>query len=482
LEVIIIKALWIDGHSVASRSTASISIVNPATEEVIDEIPAGSETDISLAVAAANHAGIYWRQLGPVGRRGYLLEAAARILEDTDAIARLLTMENGKPLPQAKAEVLGAMATLREYAELVVHYRVGSQGSRGHELSFQRWEPRGVSACIVPWNFPLQVAMETLAPNLAVGNTVVIKPSEKTPLSMERMITHAFHGLPHGVCNLVLGDGPNAGDPLVRHPNVDVVMFVGSVKTGRHIGRICGETTKKAILELGGKDAFIVDKGTNLKSAASLVADSCFANSGQICTSTERVFVHSEIIEQFVEELVNVTTLLRLGNGLDKYVTLGPLIDMAQLSKVSSHVKSAVNAGAKILAGGERLPRSGYFYPPTIVMMADQDSSELMRDETFGPIAPLVPFHSFQEAIELANDSDFGLAAIVYSNNANHVMDAIENLRAGMIKVNTKRGKAPGATSEPFGISGLGHGYGVEVFNELTRQKSIQWIRGDELE
>lgn len=466
---------WIDGKWHPSSSDEGLAVVNPATEAILDHIPVGTAADVAAAVTAAKRAGRAWAGLGPTGRRPLLEQAAERIRAQADAIARVLTAENGKPLGQARAEVMGAASWLSEFAELAVHYRVGSQSAPADELVFQRWEPRGVAACIVPWNFPLQVAMETLAPNLAVGNTVVIKPSEKTPLSLTLMVSTAFDHLPAGVLNLVLGDGPHAGEALIQHEDVDVVMFVGSVRTGRHIGEVSGATTRKAILELGGKDAFIVDEDVNIVAAARLVADSCFANSGQICTSTERVFVHERIVDEFIDALRAATDVYHLGDGTDEGVDLGPLVDHLQLETVERHVADAVAQGAKVVAGGERLPRPGYFYPPTIMLLPAQDQSLLMRQETFGPVAPVVPFATFDEAIAMANDSAYGLAAVVYSNNANHVMQAIDSLQAGMVKVNTRRGKAPGATSEPFGVSGLGHGYGMEVLAELTRQKSVQW-------
>lgn len=468
---------WIAGALRPSTGAVGLPVTNPATEAEVAEIPVGTAEDVAAAVAAAGAAGPAWHALGPSGRRPLLLRAAARIREHVEELADVLTEENGKPVAQARAEVLGAASWLEHFAELAVHYRSGSQGAPADELVFQRWEPRGIAACIVPWNFPLQVAMETLAPNLAVGNTVVAKPSEKTPLSLLRMAAQAFDHLPPGVMNVVLGDGAHTGEALVQSRQVDVVMFVGSVRTGQHIGKICGERTRKAILELGGKDAFIVDDGVNVPAAARLVADSCFANSGQICTSTERVFVHRTIFDQFVSELVAVTDALSLGDGREEGVDLGPLVDDLQLSTVQSHIADAVAHGAAILAGGQRLARPGYFFPPTVMVLPEQGQSLLMRSETFGPVAPLVPFDTFDDAIALANDSTYGLAAVVYTNDANHVLRAIEGLKAGMVKINTRRGKAPGAASEPFGASGLGYGYGVEVLAELSRQKSIQWRR-----
>jgi acyl-CoA reductase-like NAD-dependent aldehyde dehydrogenase len=276
------------------------------------------------------------------------------------------------------------------------------------------------------------------------------------------------------VVNVLLGHGAGAGDPLVRHPDVNLVVFVGSERTGRKLGEICGQGLKKAILELGGKDALIVDETVDVRAAARLAAEATYFNSGQICTSTERLYVARKVFDAFVDALVDESRALRVGNGLSPGVQMGPLVDRLQLDLVTRHVDDAVSRGATVRHGGARLEGKGWFYPPTVVTGVAADAL-LMTEETFGPVAPCIPFDDFDEAIALANGSRFGLAAIVCTTSGPRAIQAIHTLHAGMVKINTIRGKAPGATSEPFGASGIGHGYGVEFLHELTRQKSVHW-------
>ncbi|MEH7384228.1 aldehyde dehydrogenase family protein [Bacillus sp. JJ1521] len=470
------RKLWINNQSIESASSQEILVLNPATEEVIDSIPKGSPEDVELAVQSARMAFPEWSALAPSERRTVLKKIARGIENHAENIAKILTEEQGKPLPQAQAEVGGIVGMIEEYAELAVAFRSGSQGSALGDLVFQRWEPRGVAACIVPWNFPLQVAFETIAPNLAVGNTVVVKPASVTPLSLRYIAEIAFDELPPGVCNVLLGSGSITGEALIRHPEVDVIMFIGSEDTGRHIGRIAGENLKKSILELGGKDVLIIDDSIDVEITAKHAADACYANAGQICTSTERVYVQDTIYNQFIEALVAESEKIRWGNGLEEGITMGPIIDETQRDLIDSHVQEALSKGARLLVGGEKksINSRGYFYPPTVITDVSLNS-KLIREETFGPVAPVMKFSNFSDAIKMANNSPYGLSAIAYTQNSTNALEFIQKIEAGMVKVNTRRGKSHGATSEPFKLSGLGNGYGIEVMQELTRQKSIHW-------
>jgi acyl-CoA reductase-like NAD-dependent aldehyde dehydrogenase len=302
----------------------------------------------------------------------------------------------------------------------------------------------------------------------------VWKPSEKTPLSSRLAAELAFAHLPPGVVNLLLGNGAGAGDPLARHADVEVLVFVGSERTGRHLGSVCGQGVKKAILELGGKDALIVDETVDVAHAARFAAEAVYINAGQICTSTERLYVARSIFEPFVAALVEATAAIKLGDGTLPDVTMGPIVDGTQLDLIATQVDDAVHHGGELRFGGKRLPRRGFFYAPTVVTGMPSQCA-LMTEETFGPVAPCVPFDDFDEALALANASRFGLAAIVCTTSAPRALRAVHQLRAGMVRINTMRGRAHGATSEPFGASGIGHGYGLEFLQELTRQKSVYW-------
>ena len=465
---------WIDNRAVPSHSNDDIAIVNPSNEEVITSAPRGSRADVNQAVEAARRAHPGWAALSPVQRRNALRQVANQMRENAPDLSKLLTRENGKPLAQATLEINGAIDMALAYAELCVHLRSGNQGALAGELSFQHRQSRGVAACIVPWNYPVLAGFGNVIPNLAVGNTVVWKPSEKTPLTSRMLVEKCFAGLPSGVLNMVLGDGPNAGAHLVEHPQVNVVAFIGSERTGRQVGEVCGRLLKKCVLELGGKDPLIVDETVDIAAAARLAAEATYANAGQICTSTERLYVHRRVFDEFIDALAAVSAAIRVGDGMLQETQMGPLVDHLQLAKVASHAEEAVQLGAAVRYGGKRLDRKGYYFPPTILTGVEHDML-IMKEETFGPIAPVIPFDDFDQAIALANDSRYGLSAIVCTTSAPRAIKAIQELEASMVKINTMRGRTAGATSEPFKSSGMGQGYGIEILQELTIQKSVHW-------
>jgi succinate-semialdehyde dehydrogenase/glutarate-semialdehyde dehydrogenase len=302
------------------------------------------------------------------------------------------------------------------------------------------------------------------------GNTVVFKPSERTPLSGIALFEAL--GLPEGVLTLLTGDG-RAGAALVADERVDVVLHTGLVETGREIASACAGTLgRKALLELGGKDPLIVDAGVEPGWAAEQAAAGAFANAGQICTSIERAYVHEDVAEPFLAELARRASAMKLGAGMDEDTEMGPLIDERQLEIVETQVSEALGAGARALAGGARLDRPGSFYPPTV--LTDVDSSmTVMREETFGPVAPVQVVRSFDEALEEANATDYGLAATVLTPSQANAQRAWRELSAGTIKVNAVWGGAPGGSAEPRGESGTGFGYGPELLDELTRVKVV---------
>jgi acyl-CoA reductase-like NAD-dependent aldehyde dehydrogenase len=464
---------WIDNQAHPGSGDA-IDIVDPSTEDLIDTIPRGHANDVEAAVAAARRAFEPWAARSPMQRRQLILTAIDRLILIRDEVAHLLTREMGKPLSHALNEVNKAVEGMRSNAEMVIHLRSGQQMAADLELNFQQRFARGVAACVMPWNFPVALGLDNVVPNLLVGNTVVWKPSEKTPLTSRLIAERIFDHLPSGVVNVLLGDGPTVGDALVRHPQVDLLVFVGSEPTGRHLGAICGQSLKKAILELGGKDALIIDETVDVSAAARMAAEAAFSNAGQICTSTERLYVARKIFPEFVNALTEQARAIRQGNGLTDGIQMGPLVDQNQLQIVSLQVQEALAAGASLHHGGARLAGKGFFYPPTVLSHPDVNC-RLMTEETFGPVAPCIAFDDFDEAIEMANRTRFGLASMVMTTSAPRALRAIHSLRAGMVKINTLRGKAPGGSSEPVKSSGLGHGYGMEFFHEITTQKSVHW-------
>jgi succinate-semialdehyde dehydrogenase/glutarate-semialdehyde dehydrogenase len=322
-------------------------------------------------------------------------------------------------------------------------------------------EPLGVAALLVPWNDPVAIACGLVGAALVTGNTVVLKPSERTPLCGLRLAELLGASLPAGVLNVVLGDA-RVARPLVAHQDVDVVVHVGSVAAGREIAAVCAGQLKKAVLELGGKDPVIVDEGVDPAWAAQQVAIGSFANAGQICTSAERIYVHAAVADAFLDELVLAA----------KGAEIGPLVDERHRDHVHRHVREALDAGATLHCGGEVPTGPGSWYPPT-VLSGVADDVALMTEETFGPVAPVRVTASFDEALALAAESAYGLAAVVLTPSQQHAQRAWRELPVGTVKVNAMFGGAPGGAAHPGRGSGLGYGYGPELLDELTRTKVV---------
>lgn len=446
----------------AATETATIDVLNPATGERIGAIPASGPEEADAAVRAAREAATAWARTAP-GDRAAQLKAGARALrERIDEIAELQSREGGKPLDDSRGGVEAGIGAIEQYAELgPLHRGVRLQGgwAAGDEMVH---EPRGVVALLVPWNDPVAIALQGIGAALAAGNTVVFKPSEKTPLSGELTASILNEHLPQGVLTLLHGDG-RAGAALVEHPGVDCIVHTGSVTTGQAIQKATAGTAKKVLLELGGKDALIVDAGVDPRWAAEQAALGSFANAGQICTAVERIYVHRDVAEPFVEALTEEA----------RKWEIGPMIDERQREIVDRHVQEAVAVGAQIKAGGA-IPQDdpGFAYPPTVLTDVPDDTP-LMREETFGPVAPVRVVDSFDEALKLADATDYGLAATVLTDDDEHARRAARELRVGTVKINAVFGGAPGGAAQPRKLSGTGFGYGPELLDELTVTKVV---------
>ncbi len=470
------REMWINGALRAGASGQTIPVQDPATEEIIDHVPAGNAEDVRAAVDAASGAFRDWRRLSAGERAEMLHEVAAKLTAKTEELATLLTREGGKPLVENRDEMSWSAACFRYYAEL-------GRNTRGRvipsiepsQLALVLKEPYGVVGAIVPWNYPILLMTWKVAPALAAGNTVVIKPSEMTPLST-LALAEVFDHLPPGVVNIITGYGKEAGEPLVLDPRVRVIAFTGSLETGRHIARIAADQIKKLHLELGGKDAFIVAEDADLDIAVPGVAWAALLNTGQVCTSTERVYVHEGIAPRFIERIVEYTRGLRLGSGLNPETDVGPMIGAQYRAKVEAHVEDARSHGARILAGGQRpagQPR-GFFYEPTVLTGVDH-SMRIMREETFGPTIPIMTYRHFDEAIQLANDSPFGLGANLYTHDARKVKQFYEEVQAGTLWVNDP---LTDNDAGPFGgmkLSGNGRELGEEGLDEFRETKHLHW-------
>lgn len=474
--------MFINGIFTAGKSSKHIRIINPATEEIVDEVPRATTEDAVDAIDAAKRAQNDWKRVPANERAAALHEVAAKLRAHHDEIIRLLTQEEGKPLPENDEELWWVEETFDYYAELARHERgrVIPSGESG-QFNFVIKEPYGVVGCIMPWNYPLLLLAWKMAPALAAGNTVVIKPSQLTPLSTLRLAKVACDHLPTGVVNVVTGYGSEVGDLLVTHPDVPVIAVTGSLAVGQHIARIAGPMMKKLHLELGGKDPMVIAPDVDIATAVSGTAYAALINAGQVCTSTERVYVHESIMSQFSEEIADFVSKLRLGNGLDPGTDIGPMIRNRFREQVERQLSDAVAAGAEILIGGNRPTQfqKGFFLEPAVITHVDH-SMDLMREETFGPVIPLMPYRNFDEAIELANDCQYGLGACLMTHDAKLVKRYFEEVKAGTVWINDP---LTDNFAGPFGgmkMSGIGRELGQEGIDEYYDVKHVHWdIEGE---
>ena len=468
------ERMWIANEWTGAADGRVFEVVNPANEEVLDTAPCGGATDVDRAVAAAARAFPEWRRTPGIERAEKLHHAARKIREDREGLAVLLTKEGGKPLPENRDEVEWIAACFDYYAEIGRDAigRVISPVAR-QQFNFVIKEPYGVAGLIVPWNYPLLLLSWKLGPALAAGNTVVAKPSEHTPLSTLRLM-QAFADFPAGVVNVVTGYGGEAGAALVDHRQVEVVAFTGSQATGRQVAVACAQQLKKCHLELGGNDPFIVDEGVDLDVAVKGAAWACYLNMGQVCTSAERFYVLDSVFDEFVDRFAAFTKTLRIGDPLGPDVDLGPMVSAAQREKLERKVAEALQGGAKLVAGGKRPERfgKGFYYQPTALVDVRPDMA-LLREETFGPVAPLVRCRDIDEAIELADRSEYGLGASIYTNSLEHAFKAMERIRAGTFWVNDP---LTDNDAGPFGgmrRSGLGRELGSEGLEDFRDSKHV---------
>ena len=470
------QPMLIGGERVPSVTGEYFEVYDPATEELVDRAPMASEDDARRAIAAANAAFRSWRHATAHERAELLHEVARKIRARTDELAALLTREGGKPLVENRDEMGWSAACFDYYAEL-------QRNARGRvipsvepsQLALVLKEPYGVVAAIVPWNYPILLMSWKVAPALAAGNTVIIKPSEMTPLST-LLFAEIFDHLPPGVVNIVSGYGATVGRELVVSRDTHMIAFTGSFATGREIAHLAAERVKRTHLELGGKDAFIVAEDADLDVAVPGVAWAALLNAGQVCTSTERVYVHASIAQPFTERLVDYVKTLRLGPGSDPATDIGPLIGERYRRKVEEHVDEARQRGARILAGGRRPPQlaRGFFYEPTVLTGVDH-SHRIMHEETFGPTIPIMAYRDFDEAIALANDCDYGLGANLYTSDPKKVKQYYEEVKAGTCWVNDP---LTDNDAGPFGgmkFSGGSRELGEEGLEAFLETKHVHW-------
>lgn len=431
-----------------------------------------SEREVAAAVERAAAAAPSWRGTDPGGRAALLREAADAVRARADELALLLTRTTHRLLAESRASALVAADLLDEAA---VTGLAGGRALAGgpSAVDLVRHEPRGVVGVITPWNDPYPAAAGLVAAALVTGNTVVHKPSERSA-APGRLLTEVVAGaLPEGVLTVVEGDAA-AGRALAAHPLVDLVAHIGSSAAGQSVRRACAERNAVSLTENGGKDALLVDAGVDPLWAARQIAEGAFANAGQLCTSVERVYLHVEVAEAVLHELVRLAEAHVVGDPEDPATTLAPLVDERALETVHEHVTSARQDGATLLVGGARLDTHPSAYAPT-VLVGCTDAMAVMREETFGPVAPVAVVSGWGEALRRAADSEFGLAATVLTHDTAHALEAAERLDVGTVKINAVFGGAPGGSADPRRASGRGVGYGPDLLDAMTVRKVVHW-------
>ncbi|MEZ4485721.1 MAG: aldehyde dehydrogenase family protein [Syntrophotaleaceae bacterium] len=464
--------LYIDGQWIAARGKDTLPVFNPATEEIIASVPAGTEQDVSAAISAARAAFDVWAQTPVARRASWLLKIAGGLQARAEEMAATITAELGMPLKFAqRIQVALPLANLEFYAGLTGEF---AEERIGHSLVVR--EPVGVVACITPWNYPLHQIVAKVAPALLAGCTVVLKPSEQTPLDaflLAEVVDEV--GLPPGVFNLVSGTGAEAGESLSRHPGVDMVSFTGSTRAGRRVSELAAATVKRVALELGGKSAAVVLEDADLAAAIKATLNSCFLNCGQTCNAMTRLLVPEGLYEQAAALAVEGAASFTVGDPLDGKVKLGPLVSERQRQRVRDYIGKGVAEGADLLCGGVEPPvglEKGYYLQPTIFGRVTPLMT-IAREEIFGPVLSILAYGDEEEAVRIANDTDYGLAAAIWSADEQRAMDVARRLRAGQVEVNG----GPYNLLAPFGgykQSGNGRELGRYGLEEFLEVKAIQ--------
>ena len=465
------ESAYIDGAWVEADSRARVAVDNPANGTLVGHVPNMATAETKRAIAAAEAALPAWRALTAKERSRILRKWYELIVANADDLAMLLTTEQGKPLAEARGEVLYGASFVEWFAEEAkrVYGDVIPSPTSDRRIIVIK-QPIGVVAAITPWNFPNAMITRKVAPGLAVGCTFVLKPAGQTPFSALALAELAERaGLPKGVLNIVTGDARTIGQELCANPVVRKLTFTGSTEVGRILMRQSADTIKKLSLELGGNAPFIVFDDADIDAAVEGALASKYRNAGQTCVCANRIYVQDSVYDAFAAKLAEKVKAFKVGRGTEAGVTIGPLIDANGLAKVEDHVADAVGKGAKVLAGGKRHALGGLFYEPTILTEVTAEM-KVSREETFGPVAPLYRFKTDDEAVKLANATEFGLAAYFYARDIGRVFRVAEAIETGIVGINV--GIVANEVS-PFGgvkQSGLGREgskYGIEDFLEI---------------
>ena len=466
--------LHIDGHWTAGADGRTIDVINPATEEVCARVARAETADLEQAVQAASRGFRTWRRVSPFDRGRIMRKAADLLRERRDGVARLLTIENGKPLAQALIEVDSSADMLDWFAEegrRVYGRLIAGRSPEIHQFAMR--EPVGPVAAFTPWNFPISQVVKKLAAALAAGCSIVIKAAEDTPASAAELVRAcADAGVPDGVVNLVFGAPSEISEFLIPHPVIRKISFTGSTAIGKQLAALAGQHMKRTTMELGGHAPAIVFADSDLPQAAKLIAASKFRNAGQVCVAPTRLMVQKPAYDEFMDLFLNEVAAIKVGNGLDESVTMGPLIHERRLQAVETLVQDAVRDGGKLHAGGKRLGNAGYFFEPTVIGETPVEA-EAMNTEIFGPVALVAPFEDADSALAEANRLPYGLASYVYTRSADTVSAFSSAVESGIVAFNHMGIALP---ETPFGgikDSGYGSEGGIEGLDAYVQTKFV---------
>tara|TARA_B100001123_G_C15292634_1_gene1017980 strand:- start:59 stop:1510 length:1452 start_codon:yes stop_codon:yes gene_type:complete len=462
---------FINGEWVDSQDNKSIDVNNPATQEIIGKVPNCGKKETSIAIKAAENSWKEWRSKTAKERSNILKKWFRLIEENHEDLARIMTVEQGKPIAEARGEITYGASFVEWFAE---------EGKRVYGdtipdvLPDRRIviikQPVGVVAAITPWNFPSSMITRKCAPALAVGCPVVIKPASQTPFSALALgVLAEESGFPKGTINIITGSAKEIGLELSTSPIVRKLSFTGSTEVGKILLEQCSSTVKKVSMELGGHAPFIAFEDADIDEAVEGAFLSKFRNTGQTCVCSNRLFIHEKIHDEFLEKFTNKVKGMKVGNGLEEGVISGPLIDHYSLEKVINHVNDAVNVGAKIAIGGKKHELGGTYYEPTVLFNVTK-RAQITYEETFGPVAPIYKFSNEKEVIEMANDSPYGLASYFYSRDIGKIWRVAEALDYGMVGVNTgimSKAEAPFGGVKESGLGREGSKYGLDDFLEV---------------
>lgn len=465
---------WVGGERAGSGGDDRFETIDPAVGSPITDVARGGATEIDAAVEAARAAyDDHWRETTPFERADVVRDWVDELRDHSDELARLESLDTGKPIQFARDEIEDAFDYF-EYYVSVAQDHTGKQLPRGPDGHYYtRSEPYGVAGQILPWNYPLNLFGWKVGAALAAGNTAVVKPSEEAPLSITRAAQLSEGILPDGVLNVVNGYGDAAGAPLAEHDGVDKLSFTGSVPVGRAVMHAAADHVTPVTLELGGKSPFVVFEDADLTAAARSIAAGIFYNTGQSCDACSRVLVQEAVHDEFMDEFLSAVEFWQPGDPLAGDVNMGPLTFEAQLAKVEEYVGIGTADGAELVAGGERIESGGgFYYEPTVFDDVD-NGARIAQEEIFGPVECVITFSEYEEAISLANDVEYGLAAGVATTDASRAHRAAADILAGSVWINQYHGGGPGVPFGGYKASGFGRECAAETLDEYTHSKAV---------